>query len=312
MHPAKTRTMHAVTEMESIIKPDEGQLLPRKILYLGTPHTETSIYLSWSESVVTQPLLACLLSKILNIMRAISIHRSSRSLGLALSGANGPGALQYEDILQRQASRRSKLRAAVPAQYAACRRRFPVRLGDIVVLDIDGRPCRKPSVVNSPDYRLQDLVCVGRARPPLACRIHQWLDRTRKRVSSRVDPAEAGMSWRGPYWRSMRATSRFWSQGFDAWHEDTVLEHLAKTAKWDVNYVIAEANMGRHVHCSAETAPAPAPSGDDRGGEAQHQKEHRLCDLLGRSFSSTVGDPVAGADDYRLLDEDPEHAIRGH
>ena len=39
------RVAHAVTEMESIIKPDEGQLLPRKILYLGTPHTETSIYL---------------------------------------------------------------------------------------------------------------------------------------------------------------------------------------------------------------------------------------------------------------------------
>jgi hypothetical protein len=39
------RIAHAVTEMESIIKPDEGQLLPRKIIYLGTPHTETSIYL---------------------------------------------------------------------------------------------------------------------------------------------------------------------------------------------------------------------------------------------------------------------------
>ena len=39
------RVAHAVTEMESIIKPDEGQLLPRKIIYLGTPHTEASIYL---------------------------------------------------------------------------------------------------------------------------------------------------------------------------------------------------------------------------------------------------------------------------
>ena len=42
------RVAHAVTEMESIIKPDEGQLLPRKILYLGTPHTEASIYLRLS------------------------------------------------------------------------------------------------------------------------------------------------------------------------------------------------------------------------------------------------------------------------
>ena len=39
------RVAHAVEEIQSIIKPDEGQLLPRKILYLGTPHVETSIYL---------------------------------------------------------------------------------------------------------------------------------------------------------------------------------------------------------------------------------------------------------------------------
>ena len=39
------RVAHAVTEIESVLKPDEGQLLPRKVLYLGTPHTEASIYL---------------------------------------------------------------------------------------------------------------------------------------------------------------------------------------------------------------------------------------------------------------------------
>ena len=39
--------------------------------------------------------------------------------------------------------------------------RFPVRLGDLVVLDIDGSAVPETVVwSNSPDYRLQDLVCI--------------------------------------------------------------------------------------------------------------------------------------------------------
>ena len=52
------RVAHAVTEMESILKPDEGQLLPRKILYLGTPHTETSIYLRLLRERLQKSVLA--------------------------------------------------------------------------------------------------------------------------------------------------------------------------------------------------------------------------------------------------------------
>ena len=39
------RLAQAVTELEAILKPDQGQELPRSIMFLGTPHLETSLYL---------------------------------------------------------------------------------------------------------------------------------------------------------------------------------------------------------------------------------------------------------------------------
>ena len=45
------RVAHAVTEMESILKPDEGQLLPRKILYLRLLIPKRRSISAWCESV---------------------------------------------------------------------------------------------------------------------------------------------------------------------------------------------------------------------------------------------------------------------
>ena len=98
------RVAHAVTEMESILKPDEGQLLPRKILYLGTPHTETSIYSACPRAWLSKSILACTcIQRIWIAMTATLIHKFRKTvLRTALvNEPTDPERFSHEDILQR-------------------------------------------------------------------------------------------------------------------------------------------------------------------------------------------------------------------
>ena len=137
------RVAHAVTEMESIIKPDEGQL-PRKILYLGTPHTETSIYLRLvRERGYSSRYWPACYPKDLEPYEGNLDPQIEQELALEpglVGEPTDPERFSHEDILQRQAS---MTKASFELQFLLNTRlatldRFPVRLGDIVVLDIDG------------------------------------------------------------------------------------------------------------------------------------------------------------------------------
>jgi hypothetical protein len=317
------RVAHAVTEMESIIKPDEGQLLPRKILYLGTPHTETSIYLRLvrERGYKSRYWPAC-------YPKDLEPYEGNLDPGIEQELALEPGLVgeptdperfSHEDILQRQAS---MTKASFELQFLLNTRlatldRFPVRLGDIVVLDIDGSALPETVVwSNGPDYRLQDLVCVGMGadrhwhKPAF---INGWIERKDARVVMSVDPAGRGrdeLAWcvLAEYGGNFTLLE---SGGSTLGYEDTVLEHLAKTAKkWNVNYVIAEANMGDGMF-SALLKPHLLRHHPVTIEEVKHsiRKEHRLCDTLGpiiQQHRLAILSRVL-KNDYRLLDEDPEH-----
>ena len=102
------RVAHAVTEMESIIKPDEGQLLPRKILYLGTPHTETSIYLRLvRERGYSSRYWPACYPKDLEPYEGNLDPQIEQELALEpglVGEPTDPERFSHEDILQRQAS----------------------------------------------------------------------------------------------------------------------------------------------------------------------------------------------------------------
>jgi len=317
------RVAHAVTEMESIIKPDEGQILPRKILYLGTPHTETSIYLRlvrergyasryWPAQYPKE--LDCYEGNLDPVIEQELTENPD-----LIGEPTDPERFSHEDILQRQAS---MTKASFELQFGLNTRlatldRFPVRLGDLCVLDIDGSALPETFVwSNSPDYRLQNLICIGMGadrhyhRPAF---VNGWIERKETRVILSVDPAGRGrdeLAWSvlAEYGGNFFLLE---NGGSTLGYEDTVLEHLAKTAKkWGVNYVVAEANMGdgmftqllkphmlRHHPVSIE--------------EVKHsiRKEHRLCDTLGpiiQQHRLCVLSRVL-KQDYRMLDEDPEH-----
>jgi len=317
------RIAHAVTEMESIIKPDEGQLLPRKIIYLGTPHTETSIYLRLvRERGYASRYWPALYPEDRETYEGNLDPRIEREVendpGL-VGEPTDPERFSHEDILQRQAS---MTKASFELQfYLNCRLatldRFPVRLGDICVLDIDGSALPETVVwSSSPEYRLQELVCIGMGadrfwhRPAF---INGWVERKEARVVMSVDPAGRGrdeLAWcvLAEYGGNFTVLE---SGGSTLGYDDTVLEHLAKTAKkWDVNYVIAESNMGDGMF-TALLKPHILRHHPVSIEEVRHsiRKETRLCDTLGpiiQQHRLSILARVIKAD-YRLLDEDPEH-----
>ena len=317
------RVAHAVTEMESIIKPDEGQILPRKILYLGTPHTETSIYLRlvrergyasryWPAQYPKE--LDCYEGNLDPVIE----QELTENPGL-IGEPTDPERFSHEDILQRQAS---MTKASFELQFGLNTRlatldRFPVRLGDLCVLDIDGSALPETFVwSNSPDYRLQELVCIGMGadrhyhRPAF---VNGWIERKDTRVLMAIDPAGRGrdeLAWTvlAEYGGNFFLLE---NGGSTLGYEDTVLEHLAKTAKkWNVNYVVAEANMGDGMF-TALLKPHILRHHPVSIEEVKHsiRKEHRLCDTLGpiiQQHRLCVLSRVLKSD-YRMLDEDPEH-----
>ena len=317
------RVAHAVTEMESILKPDEGQPLPRKIIYLGTPHTETSIYLRLvRERGYKARYVPALYPK------ELDCYEGSLDPQIEAELENDPGLVgeptdperfSHEDILQRQAS---MTKASFELQFLLNTRlatldRFPVRLGDLVVLDIDGSALPETVVWSGgPDYRLQELVCVGMGadrhyhKPAFT---NGWIERKEARVVMAIDPAgrgrdELAFAVVAEYGGNFYLLESF---GSTLGYEDTVLEHCAKTAKkWDVNYVIVEANFGDGM-ATALLKPHMLRHHPVSIEEVKHsqRKEVRLCDTLGpivQQHRLCVLSRVL-KQDYRLLDEDPEH-----
>jgi phage terminase large subunit-like protein len=101
------------------------------------------------------------------------------------------------------------------------------------------------------------------------------------------------------------------SGGSTLGYADEVLQHLAKVAKkWNVNYVVAEANMGDGMF-TALLKPHMLREHPCTIEEVKHsiRKETRLCDTLApliQQHRLVVTSRVI-RQDYRMLDEDPEH-----
>ena len=318
------RVAHAVTEMESILKPDEGQLLPRKIVYLGTPHTEASIYLRlvrergyksryWPALYPEE--FDCYDGNLDPVIQEEVLADAS-----LVGEPTDPERFSHEDILQRQAS---MTKSAFELQFMLNTRlatldRYPIRLGDLMVMDIDGSALPETVIwSNQPDCRLQELVCVGMGAD---CHYHKpifqngWVTKSEAwRCVLSVDPAGRGKDELA--WAVVAELNGnlflLESGGSTLGYADEVLQHLAKVAKkWDVNYVVAEANMGDGMF-TALLKPHMLREHPVTIEEVRHsiRKEVRLCDTLApliQQHRLVVTSRVI-RQDYRQLDEDPEH-----
>ena len=318
------RVAHAVEEIQSIIKPDEGQLLPRKILYLGTPHVETSIYLRLvRERDYAARYWPALYPEELDSYEGnldpVIEQEVIENPGL-VGEPTDPERFAHEDLLQRQAS---MTKASFELQFMLNTRlttldKFPIRLGDLLVMDIDGTALPETVVwSNQPDVRLQELVCVGMGADRFYHRpifYNGWIprDETWRCVLS-VDPAGRGRDELA--WAVVAELNGnlflLESGGSTLGYADEVLQHLARVAKkWDVNYVVAESNMGDGMF-SALLKPHLLREYPVTIEEVRHnqRKEERLCDTLGPLIQQhrLVVTTRVIKQDYRLLDEDPEN-----
>jgi len=318
------RVAHAVEEIQSIIKPEEGQILPRKILYLGTPHTETSIYLRLvRERSYSARYWPALYPKELepyegNLCPAIEEELlSDPSL---VGEPTDPERFSHDDLLQRKAA---MTKASFELQFMLNTRlatldKFPIRLGDLIVMDIDGTALPETVVwSNQPDVRLQELVCVGIGADRYYHRpiFHNgWISREETwRCVLAIDPAGRGADELA--WAVVAELNGnlflLESGGSTLGYADEVLQFLATLAKkWDVNYVVAESNMGDGMF-SALLKPHLMREHPVTIEEVRHnqRKEQRLCDTLGPLIQQhrLVVTTRVIKQDYRLLDEDPEN-----
>lgn len=318
------RVAHAVTEIESILKPDEGQLLPRQVLYLGTPHTEASIYLRlvrergysaryWPALYPAAAEQDCYDGNLDPVIQALVEEDP------ALVGEPTDERFTKDNLLERQASmtRSSFLLQFQLNTRLATQDRYPIRLSDLVVadLDISCLPGRV-SWTNDPASRVQDIPCIGLGsdrywhRPAF---LGGWVpsEETWRCVLS-IDPAGRGrdeLAW-AVVGELNGNLFLFESGGTRQGYADEVLVHLAETAKkWKVNLIVPESNMGDGMF-SALLKPHLSriyPCGVE---EVRHnqRKELRLCDTLApiiQQHRLVVSTSVVRAD-WRESETDPE------
>jgi hypothetical protein len=310
------RLAQAVTELEAIIKPDDPgfdpdaprdytqggmrQIFPRQIRYLGTPHLESSLYLRLvrerNYSIRFWPARFpdpadpdewdCYEG---NLAPAIAAAVEENPL---LKGEpTDPERFGHHELLKRETR---MTRSAVQLQFQLnCRLstldRYPIRLGDLLVMDLDGKAL--PEVVvwaSGPDQRIQNLLCVGMGadrfyhRPAV---VNGWVPQEETwRCVLAIDPSGRGSDELA--WAVIAELNGnmflLESGGTTRGYEAEVLQLLAEKAKrWNVNYCVAESNMGDGMF-TALLSPVMArvhPVSIEEVRVSQ-QKERRMVDTL--------------------------------
>ena len=297
------RLAAAVTELEAIIKPKVEKELPRKILYLGTPHLESSLYLRlrrernyaarmWParypdpNSEDWDSYEGCLAPGI-----AAEVECDPSLVG----EPTDPERFGHDELLKREMA---MTRSSVQLQFQLnCRlstlERYPLRLGDLIVCDLDGKAL--PEVItwaSGPDQRIQDLVCTGLGadryfhRPMVT---QGWVssDETWRCVMA-IDPAGRGGARSDELAYAIMAELNgnlflLEAGGSVLGYAEEVLKMLAMRAKrWNVSQIVAEKNFGAGLF---EAVLSPVmnkihPCGIESVSVSM-QKERRICQVLG-------------------------------
>lgn len=294
------RLASAITELEAIRKPAVEGELPRQTIFLGTPHLESSLYLRLRRERNYQARMwparypdpasedwdayeDCLAPGI-----AAEVEADAALVGVPTD----PERFGHDELLKREMS---MTRASVQLQFQLnCRlstlEKYPIRLGDLIVMDLDGKAL--PEVVtwaSGPDQRIEDLVCIGLGadrhyhRPMVT---QGWIsaDETWRCVMA-IDPSGRGadeMAW-AVVAELNGNLFLLESGGTTQGYSEEVLKVLAMRAKrWNVTQVVVESNFGDGIfsHLLAPVMNRVHPCGIEEI-RVNMQKERRICDVLG-------------------------------
>lgn len=322
------RLAAAVTELEAIRKPAVEGELPRQTIFLGTPHLESSLYLRLNrERSYAQRLWPARYPNPkdpdewdayegnLDPLIAAEVEEDPGLKG----EPTDPERFGHDELLRREMA---MTRASVQLQFQLnCRLstldRYPIRLGDLIVMDLDGKAL--PEVITwatGPDQRIQDLICVGMGsdrwyhRPMIA---QGWIPQSETwRCVMAIDPSGRGsdeLAWAVV----AELNGNFYvleCGGTTQGYADEVLKTLAERAKrWSVTQVVVESNFGDGMF---EALLAPVmnrvhPCGIEEI-RVSMQKERRIVDTLAPIVQQhrMVMSSELIRKDYRDAERDPE------
>jgi len=294
------RLAAAITELEAIRKPEVAGELPKQTIFLGTPHLESSLYLRMRRERNYQQRFwparypnpgdddewdcyeGCL-----DPLIAAEVEENPVIKG----EPTDPERFGHDELLRREMS---MTRASVQLQFQLnCRLstldRYPIRLGDLIVMDLDGKAL--PEVVSwasGPDQRINDLVCVGLGadrhyhRPMLS---QGWISQQETwRCVMAIDPSGRGADELA--WAVVAELNGnmfvLESGGTTQGYAEEVLRMLADRARrWGVNQTVVESNFGDGMF-EALLSPVmnrvhPNPIEAIR---VSMQKERRIVDVI--------------------------------
>lgn len=297
----QSRILHACSELEQILLPEKGQTLPRKILYLGTPHVETSLYLElvrksgydiryWPARYPNPgdpESIGCYDGHLdPEILREVEQDPS-------LVGApTDPERFGDDELLERE---EANSRPTWQMQYMLnCRpnteNRYPIRLGDLIVMDLDGKALPETCTWgNAHDMAIRDLVCTGLGTdrwyygPGV---VLKWLSKHEHwNCVMAIDPSGRGrdeLAW--AVCAELHGNIFVLEIGGtqEGYSEDALVTLANVARRWDVGIVRPEANYGGGIFASA-LAPVMNrihPCTIEEFPSGNLQKEARIIDAL--------------------------------
>ena len=323
------RLAAAITELEAIRKPEVQGELPKQTIFLGTPHLESSLYLRLNRernyamrfwparypepSPEVDPYNG-------NLCPRIAAEVEERPE--IKDEPTDPERFGHDELMKREAS---MTRASVQLQFMLnCQLstldRYPIRLGDLIITDLDGKAL--PEVItwaSGPDQRIQDLVCVGLGadrfyhRPMLT---QGWVAKEESwQCVLAIDPAGRGQDELA--WAVVAALNGNYfvleSGGTTKGYGEDVLKLLALRAqRWKCTQVVSEANFGdgMFMNLLQPVLNKVYPCGIEEV-RVNIQKERRIVDTLApviQQHRMVISTEVVRRD-YREAERDAE---KGH
>ena len=323
------RLAQAITELEAIRKPEVEGEMPRRTIFLGTPHLESSLYLRMRRernyaqrfwpARYPNPKVDDEWDAYEGCLDPLIAAEVEEDLSIA-GQPTDPERFGHDELMRRELS---MTRASVQLQFQlSCRLstldRYPIRLGDLIVMDLDGKAL--PEVVSwasGPDQRIQDLICVGLGadrffnRPILT---QGWIPQSEAwQCVMSVDPSGRGKDEMA-YAVLATLNGNFFlldSGGTTQGYGEEVLKMLAEKAKrWNVTQVVIESNWGDGIF-GALLSPVMNrihPCGIEEV-RVSMQKERRIVDTLApviQQHRMVVSSELIRKD-YRDAERDPDN-----
>ncbi|AUO78208.1 terminase large subunit [Ralstonia phage vRsoP-WF2] len=317
----RDKLSEAVKEMDAVIKP----LQTSRIIYLGTPQTEMSLYNALPErgyEARIWPALYPELHLVANYKGRLApfITRALEADKSLVGAPTDPRRFNETDLLERKASYG---RAGFALQFMLDTSlsdgdRYPLKIADLIVQNLNPTMAHvKIAWAAAPEVCINDLPAVAltgdRYYRPM------WTDQQMSEYTGcvmAIDPSGRGADETGYAIIKILAGNLFLvaAGGLSGGYSDETLETLARLAKThQVNHVIIEANFGDGMYTKLITPFFGKVGHKVLVEEVKHstQKEARIIDTLEPVLSThrLIVDQKVIENDFRTAEQDIKYSL---